>query len=99
MTPKQQKTSILITLCYWIPSCILMYDIIKGSGEFAFSLFGLIFFPGYFLGFLLGFGGGDLWVVIGQIISLGISYLFFSGLVIMISKRRDKKNTKTQQGL
>lgn len=79
-------------MCYWLPSCYTIYDIVTDSGEFAFSILGLIFLPGYILGFLLGFGGGNVWVIIGQLITLILLYLLVKGIVNMILKRNTKKS-------
>ena len=90
MINRKSKISLLITLCYWLPSCYTIYDIVTGSGEFAFSTLGLIFLPGYFLGFLLGYGGGNVWVVIGQLITLILLYLLVKGIVDMILKKKSQ---------
>ena len=92
MINRISKISLLVTFIYWLPSCYAMYNIVTGTGEFAMSTIGLILLPGYFLGFLLGYGGGNVWVIIGQLISLILLYLLVKGILGMISKRNGKKS-------
>jgi hypothetical protein len=57
--------------------------------------FDAIFVPSYAIGFTLGFGGGDFFAIIGQIITLGlifgISYAFMFSIAQVIERRHSKK--------
>ena len=79
--------SLIIALTYWIPSSLALLNIIK---EFMILPFwvDLILMPGYIIGFALGYGGGNLWAIIGQLITLII--LFFIARAIYESFREKK---------
>jgi hypothetical protein len=78
--------SLIIALTYWIPSSIALVDTIKGSGTIFPFWIDLILMPGYILGFALGYGGGNFWAIIGQLISL--IFLFFIARAIYEPFRR-----------
>ncbi|WP_107039702.1 hypothetical protein [Brumimicrobium mesophilum] len=67
---KRIALSILLALIYWVPSTLVLFDIITDAG-ILFSDWMITFLrPGYILGFALGFGGGNWAAMIGQIITL-----------------------------
>jgi len=66
--------SLIIALTYWIPSSLVVLNTFKGFMILPFWV-DLILMPGYIIGFALGYGGGSLWAIIGQLITLII--LFF----------------------
>ena len=53
-----------------------MFNFFKSDGMLFPHWFDSIFLPSYILGFVLGFFGGGIWILIGQAISLIIIYLF-----------------------
>jgi hypothetical protein len=73
--------AVIILLLYWIPASMLLYDIIKDDGVLFPYWIEKLLLPGYFLGFVLGFGGGNLAAFIGQIITLIILFFIFRGLI------------------
>ncbi|MEI7597668.1 MAG: hypothetical protein WCK02_18115 [Bacteroidota bacterium] len=76
---------IIIPAIYWIFSCFALIDIIKGEGDLFPNWVNNSLFPGYFLGFILGYAGGDFWAFIGQIISLSILLLISFGFCKLLN--------------
>jgi hypothetical protein len=76
MKSRPNLLAFLITLVYWIPSTILLFSIVEGSGSIFPSWLDLVLAPGYILGFALGFGGGNFFALLGQLISLILIFLF-----------------------
>ena len=72
MNIRDFKSSIIVALTYWVPSSIALLDIINDDGMLFPTWMDEILFPGYFLGFALGFGGGNIWAFVGQMISLAV---------------------------
>jgi len=85
---RQLILSILLSLAYWIPSSIVLYDIFTDDGIVFSNWIDTFLFPGYLLGFALGFGGGNLAAIIGQVITIAIISTIIFGLLSM------KKGTK-----
>jgi hypothetical protein len=74
------KIPLLIALIYWIPSSIALVDMIKGYGMLFPSWINSILFPGYFLGFALGYAGGNFWALVGQLITLLLFFIISRGV-------------------
>ena len=87
MKVRDFKISLIIALVYWIPSSIALFNIFKGFMTLPFWI-DLILMPGYIIGFTLAYGGGILWAIIGQLITLII--LFFIIRAIYKPFRRKK---------
>jgi len=79
--------SLIIALIYWLPSSLALLNIIKGFMVLPFWV-DLILMPGYIIGFTLSYGGGILWAIIGQLITLIV--LFFIARAIYEPFRRKK---------
>lgn len=73
-----KKNIFIILFLYWIIATI---SILNHCSIFPI-LFEIILFPGYFFGFALGYSGGTLHIIIGQIINLAI--LLAIGFVINV---------------
>lgn len=74
---------------YWLLSCLLLIDVINGQGDvFPFWL-DIVLLPGYFLGFALGFFGGNFWALIGQLITLAFLLLIIRILHNATYKKRE----------
>jgi hypothetical protein len=67
--------SLIIAFAYWIPSSIVLPDIIRGSGMIFPEWLETILMPGYLPGFALGYVGGGLWAMVGQSVELIIIFL------------------------
>jgi len=62
------KILIIIVWIYFIISNIALYDIVMNTKiEFPYWS-DMILLPGHLFGFMLGFGGGALWAIIGQFV-------------------------------
>ena len=77
-----------IALTYWILACIVLADIINGTGMIFPGWLSMILTPGFILGFIFGYGGGTLWAIIGQIVILPIFILIARDINNRISKRK-----------
>lgn len=75
MKKRDIKIPLIITLIYWIPASLALLDIMEGSGMIFPFWLSFILFPGYFLGFAFGYGGGTSWALIGQLITLPLLFL------------------------
>lgn len=80
------KIIFIIVTIYWFFSTIALLDIIHGSGNiFPFGL-SMILFPGYFLGFALGYGGGEGYAILGQLIVLLVIVIIYFVFYKIIKK-------------
>ena len=75
-----------IALIYWIPSSITLLDTIRGSGMIFPDWIETILMPGNILGFALGYGGGGVLAIVGQLVELII--IFFIARMIYEPFRR-----------
>ena len=83
---------ISIVLIYWILSCIALYDIVNSTGVPLPYWLDIFLFPGYILGLILGYGGGSIWVITGQLITLIIMIIFAWNTNNQIEKRKHNKS-------
>ncbi|PIE87457.1 MAG: hypothetical protein CSA03_00175 [Bacteroidetes bacterium] len=88
MRNRPNLLALIVTLTYWIPSTIVLFSIIEGSGSKFPVWLDLILTPGYILGFFLGFGGGKAYAILGQIITFVV--IFFFTRVFTIAWNRKK---------
>ena len=85
--------TLIIAFAYWIPSSIVLLDIIRGSLMIFPEWIETILMPGYLLGFALGYVGGVVWAMVGQSVELIIIFL----IVRMIYKPIRRKIYKDEQ--
>lgn len=74
MRDKPNLLALIITLTYWMPSTFVLFSIVEGSGSKLPYWLDIILAPGYILGFFLGFGGGNTYAFLGQLISFIIIF-------------------------
>jgi len=73
MHKRSLKISLIVVLTYWLTSSLALLNIIKGFVILPFWIDSILM-PGYIVGFILGYGGGHSWSIIGQLITLLILY-------------------------
>jgi hypothetical protein len=80
ITGKNSRISLILALLYWIPFCTALTNIIQGSGHLFPLWLDSLLFPGYFLSFAMGYGGGTFWALIGQLLTLLILLIIVNGV-------------------
>ena len=91
---KRVILAIVVTLSYWTPASIVLYNIIEGDGMLFPIWIDTLLLPSYFLGFVLGFSSGNIAAIIGQIITLILLFLIINGLFRSVQKNKIKKNSR-----
>jgi hypothetical protein len=86
--------SLIIALIYWLPATLILFDIMTGDGMLFPGWVDDIFMPGFIIGFLLAFGGGEFAGFLGQLISLAIILAMVYGLVTIVSEARKNNEIK-----
>jgi hypothetical protein len=66
------KLGLGLALIYWIPATLALFNIMYGGSPLFSAEIDELLMPGYFIGFALGFAGGNSWGIAGQAISLFI---------------------------
>ena len=70
MNWKRIKLGFYLALIYWIPATLVLLGVLYGNGTVFSSAIDIFLMPGYFIGFGLAFGGGNILGIIGQLITL-----------------------------
>ncbi|MFN8283740.1 MAG: hypothetical protein U0U67_11025 [Chitinophagales bacterium] len=84
---KKVNALFIVALVYWFFSCGSLYTIMHGHGESLPFGLDILFFPGCILGFAFGYGGGNVFAILGQLITL-----LFILIVYFIAYRTKKKD-------
>lgn len=67
---------LLLASVYWIPASVSLVGIINGTVNIFPQWLDATLFPGYFLGFILGFFGGNFLAFVGQLITLFVLFVW-----------------------
>lgn len=85
MNLKKIKLYTIILLIYWCFSFIALLDVINSTGTLFPYWLDKLLFPGYFLGFIFGFIGGEFLAIITLIILLSNMKYILSLLINQIN--------------
>lgn len=87
------------SICYTALGTIILYHGVFNNridsviGAFVYDImFNPIVLPSYYIGFGFGFGGGELWAYLGQILTIITCYWIFYGILKLFEKLINKFN-------